>query len=190
MKWPQIITVLLGVLAVAFAVRLRQTQTAAAPPAPALATIPHDIGRPLAPSFDRPGVAGRQTGLLRIYVAVTPEAALETAEGATVRRLASVPILVTIENDTYQPLAGAAIGWVGAQMCSVRVTRAADDTREVEVLQTDLPLPARADWLSAERRNFTVDWPVRDTTPGTYRISVQLALPDQPLVEVSTRLME
>ncbi len=189
MKWPQIITVLLGVLAVAFAVRLRQTQTAAAPPAPTLATIPHDIGRPLASSFDRPGVAGRQTGLLRIDVAVTPEAALGTTEGGAARRLATVPVLVTIENDTYQPLAGSTIGWLGAQMCSVRVTRTSDDARDVEVFQADLPLPARADWLSAERRSFTVDWPVRDAPPGTYRISVQLALPDQPLVEIATRLL-
>lgn len=189
MKWPQIITVLLGVLAVAFAVRLRQTQTASAPPAPTLAAIPHDVGRPLAPSFDRPGVAGRQTGLLRITVAVTPEAALETSESGGARRLTSVPILVTIENDTYQPLAGSAIGWHGAQMCSVRVTRNSEDARDVEVFQTDLPLPTRPDWLSAERRSFTVDWPVRDATPGSYRISVQLALPDQPLVEISTRLL-
>jgi len=189
MKWPQIITVLLGVLAVAFAVRTRQAQTASAPPAPTSAPTPHEVGRPLAPAFDQPGVAGRQTGLLRIYIAVTPEAALGTAEVGAARRLASLPILITLENDTYQPLAGHAIGWLGAQLCSVRVTRASENARDVEVFQTDLPLPARADWLSAERRSFTVDWPVRDATPGSYRISVQLALPDQPLVEVGTRLL-
>ncbi len=189
MKWPQIITVLLGVLAVAFAVRSRRAQTTAAPPAPAVALPPHEVGQPLAPSFDRPGVAGRQTGLLRIYVAVTPESALEATEGTAARRLTSMPILITLENDTYQPLAGTAIGWLGAQMCSVRVTRAADNARDLEVFQTDLPLPARADWLSAERRSFTVDWPVRDAPPGSYRISVQLALPDQPQVEISTRLL-
>lgn len=189
MKWPQIITVLLGVLAVAFAVRLRHAQTASVPPAPAPALPPHEVGRPLAPSFDQPGVAGRQTGLLRIYVSVTPEAALESSESGAARRLASVPILITLENDTYQPLAGAALGWLGAQLCSVRVMRASTDARDVEVFQMDLPLPARADWLSAERRSFTVDWPVREATPGTYRIAVQLALPDQALVEINLRLL-
>ncbi len=189
MKWPQIVTVLLGVLAVAFAVHSRQAKTLPVAPAPSVASTPHDIGRPLAPAFDRPGVAARQTGLLRIYVSVTPEVVFDSTQDAMPRQLASVPILITLENDTYQPLAGRTIGWLGTQLCSVRVTRTSDAARDIEVFQTDLPLPARADWLSAERRSFTVDWPVRDAAPGAYRISVQLALPDQPLVEIGTRLL-
>ena len=64
---------------------------------------------------------------------------------------------------------------------------------EVEVFQTEVPLPSRADWLSAERRSFSVEWPMRDeagdVAAGQYRISVRLALPEEPAVEIYTRLM-
>lgn len=188
MKWPQILTVLLSVLAVALAVRSRKQQTAAAKspsssPPPAL-----DIGRPLPPSFDRPGIVSRQIGLLRVTVSVLPEVALETETGDATRRAEAVPILLTFENDTYQPLPASTIGWIGSQLCTVRVTRSTDD-RDLDVFQHEVPSLARADWLSAERRSVTIDWPLRDASPGSYRISVQLALPDQPALEIATRLL-
>jgi hypothetical protein len=181
MKWPQILVVLLGVIAVAFAVRSRKAETAAAS-APAAAAF--DVGRPLPLATERPGVVGRQIGLLRVTVAAAPEITLGVAPSGG--EIESVPILVVLENDTYQPLASASLGWVGKYLCSVRITRRADDT---EVFQSDVPLPTRLDWLSAERRQFVVDWPVQDVPPGSYRISVQLGLPDQPVVEVATRVL-
>ena len=189
MKWPQILTVLLGVVAVALAVRSRNARTeSTAAPAPVAASAV-DIGRPLPPSFDRPGVVSRQIGLLRVSVAAAPEIPLETPADRTTRRTEAAPILVALENETYQPLTGAALGWQGTQLCTVRVARQTDDAREIEVFQNEVPLPVRTDWLSAERRNFSVDWPVRDVTPGTYKISVQLALPEQPTLELLTRVL-
>ena len=188
MKWPQILTVLLGVIAVALAVRSHNVRTDSAA-APALAAAAFDIGRPLPPSFDRPGVVSRQIGLLRVSVAVAPEIPLETPGDRTTFRTEAAPILVALENETYQPLTGAALGWQGAQLCTVRITRQTDDAREIEVFQSEVPLPTRADWLSAERRSFPVDWPVRDVAPGAYRISVHLALPEQPTLELVTRVL-
>jgi hypothetical protein len=53
-------------------------------------------------------------------------------------------------------------------------------------------MPTRADWLSAERRSFVVDWPLQEDAsglaPGQYKVSIQLALPDEPTVELYTRL--
>ena len=189
MKWPQMIFVLVGVIVVALAVRARRaTDSAAAAvaatPVPALP----DIGRPLPPSFDRPGVVSRQIGLLRVYLAVVPEIVREKAPQMPLIT-DTVPILLVLENDTYQPLAGTALGWLGGQLAAVTVYRVGAGGRDEEVFQTDLPLPARADWLSAERRNFTVDWPLPAGTSGHYRITVQLALPDQPTLEIALRVL-
>ncbi len=189
MKWPQIIVVLAGVVAVALAVRSRRAADSASTFAStALATAKPDIGRPLPPSFDQPGVVSRQIGLMRVYLAVAPEITAE-APLKTGMPAATEPILLVLENDTYQPLAGAAIGWLGAQVGSVTVTHLADGGQATDEFQAEIPLPARADWLSAERRSFTVDWPLRAVAPGRYRITVQLALPDQPALEIATRVL-
>ncbi len=181
MKWPQMILVLVGIVAVALAVRSRRAADSTAATAAAPVLVRPDIGRPLPPSFDRPGVVSRQIGLMRVYLAVVPE--------VTGADPANVPILLVLENDTYQPLAGTALGWLGGQLAAVTVFRVGAGGRDEEVFQTDLPLPTRADWLSAERRNFTVDWPLRTGAPGHYRITVQLALPDQPTLEIALRVL-
>ncbi len=185
MKWPQMILVLVGLIAVALAVRSRRAADSAAVTAAAPVPAQLDIGRSLPPSFDQPGVVSRQIGLMRIYLAVVPEITRETGSETG----AIVPILLVLENDTYQPLAGAGLGWLGGQLAAVTVLRVGAGGRDEEVFQTDLPLPARADWLSAERRNFTVDWPLRTGAPGLYRITVQLALPDQPTLEIALRVL-
>ena len=189
MKWPQILIVLVSLFAVALAVRSRRAADSAAASA---ATVPAitapDIGRPLPPSFDRPGVVSRQIGLMRVYLSVVPEVTVETVfEGAATGT--TVPILLVLENDTYQPLAGSAIGWLGGQLGTLSVFRVGVGGRDEEVFQAEVSLPARADWLSAERRNFTVDWPLRAGAPGHYRVTVQLAFPDQPMLEIATRVL-
>lgn len=188
MKWPQLVAVLLSVLAVAFAVRSRQQRTAAAASTTSAPAPTSDLGRAFPPSFERPGLVSRQIGLLRVYVTVLAEIPLAPPADGSARRVDTVPILLTFENDTYQPLAASSMGWLDGQMGIVRVTRTGDE-REVDVFQHEVPSPARADWLSAERRSVTVDWPVRDATPGTYRITLQLALPEQPPLEITTRLL-
>jgi hypothetical protein len=192
-KWPQIITVLLGIVAVAIAVRLRPEKSAAAPKPIAKAPPAVATGRILPPSYDQPGVASRLFGLLRTYVAVAEEVRLEPSADAPGVRVTSLPILIVFENETYRPLPAADVGWVGKSLCTVRVVRVPENGGELEVFQTEVPLPARADWLSAERRSVSVDWPLHDdageVATGLYKVSVRLALPDEPAVEIYTRLL-
>ncbi len=189
MKWPQVVAVLLGLVAVIIAVQRHPEKPAPVPPAPTKAPAPPPTARILSPSTEQPGVVSRLVGLIRAYVAVPEEVRLEPAEG----RIAHVPILIVIENESYRPLPAADAGWLGGALCTVRVLRVPERGAETEVFQTEVPLPSRTDWLSAERRNFTVDWPTRPGTEnvsaGQYRISVRLALPDEPAVEIYTRLL-
>lgn len=191
MKWPQVIAVLLGVLAVALAVRLRENQQrAAAATAPVTLAVPPDPRRALPPSFERPELVSRQIGLLRAYVALAPEIPpATTAAGAEApRRVEAAPLLVVLENETYLPLKGTALGWTGPHLCLVRITRETTDAAESEIFLGEIPLPGRTDWLSAERRSFTLDWPLAGLEPGEYRIAVQLMLPDLPVIELRRRV--
>jgi hypothetical protein len=191
MKWPQIVFVLLGVASVAIAVRLRPEKPVA--PSKPHAKAPPAIvtGRILSPSTEEPGVTSRLIGLLRTYVAVAEEVRLDFSADAPGARVASLPILIVFENETYRPLPAADVGWVGKSLCTVRVARMPDAGGEIEVFQTEVPLPTRADFLSAERRSVSVDWPLRDgeVASGRYKVSVRLALPDEPAVEIYTRLL-
>jgi hypothetical protein len=191
-KWPQIVAVLLGVVAVAIAVRRHPEKPAPAPqvvtpPAPATPT-----NRILSPSTEQPGVVSRLIGLTRTYVALPEEVRLEPVD-ATAQRVVSVPIHIVIENESYRPLPAADAGWLGNSLCTVRVMRVPERGSEVEVFQREVPLPSRADWLSAERRSFSVDWPMQNGTEnvsaGLYRVTIRLALPDEPAVEIYTRVL-
>jgi hypothetical protein len=193
MKRSQIISVLLGMAAVALAVRYRGEKPPTAH-SPALAPAPVvETGRPLPPSFVRPGMVSRLVGVMRTYVAMAEEISFDPSPYESGDRAVSIPILIVLENETYRPLMAADMGWIGKSLCSVRVVRVSDNGGEVEVFQTEVPLPPRADWLSAERRSVTVDWPLRDSASevvaGRYRVSVQLSLPFDPVVEIYTRLM-
>lgn len=189
MKWPQIVVVVLGLTAVAIAVRRHPEKI---PPAPSAAPTPKPVAptsRILSPSTEQPGVVSRLVGLIRTYVAIPEEIHLESAEG----RVTHVPIHIVIENESYRPLPATDAGWLGNALCTVRVTRMPERGSEVEVFQTEVPLPSRADWLSAERRSFAVDWPVNHgaepVSAGLYRVSIRLALPDEPAVEIYTRVL-
>jgi hypothetical protein len=193
MKWPQIIVVLVGIISVAIAVRFRPEKPTAAPKP--VREIPPAVvtGGILPPSVEQPGVASRLVGLLRTYVAVADEIRLEPSVDAPAARVVSIPILIVFENETYRPLTAEAIGWLGKSLCTVRVARLPEAGGEIEVFQTEVPLPARADWLSAERRSIAVDWPLRESAgesaTGDYKVSVRLTLPDEPAIEIYTRLL-
>lgn len=193
MKWPQIIVVIIGLVSVAIAVRLRPEKPVA--PLPPSTTPPPSIatGLILPPAIERPGVTSRLFGLLRTYVALAEEIHLEPSAEEAVARTARIPILIVLENETYRPLTAAAAGWTGQSLGSVRVARMQEDGSELEVFQTEVPMPPRADWLSAERRNVVVDWPLRESaspiTPGQYKVTVRLDLPDEPAVDIYTRLL-
>ena len=189
MKWPQVIAILLGLVAVIVAVRRHPEKAAPVPPAPKAAVPASPTSRILSPSTEHPGVVSRLVGLLRTYVAIPEEIRLDPAEG----RIAHVPVHIVIENESYRPLPAADAGWLGNALCTVRIARVPERGNEVEVFQTEVPLPSRPDWLSAERRSFSVDWPMNSgteaVTAGLYRISIRLALPDEPAVEIYTRLL-
>lgn len=193
MKWPQIIVVVIGIIGVAIAVRLRPEKPVAPPPASAIPPPAIVTGLILPPAIERPGVASRLFGLLRTYVALAEEIHLEPSADEPAARITRIPILIALENETYRPLTAAAAGWIGQSLCTVRVVRLRDDGGEVEVFHTDVPMPPRSDWLSAERRNVMVDWPLLDgtspVTPGQYKITVRLGLPEEPAVEIYTRLL-
>ena len=63
-------------------------------------------------------------------------------EAAPAARVVSIPILIVFENETYRPLTADAIGWVGKALCTVRVARIPNAGGEIEVFQTEVPLPA------------------------------------------------
>jgi hypothetical protein len=109
-------------------------------------------------------------------------------------RVASIPILIVFENETYRPLTATAVGWIGNSLCTVRIARMPDGGGEVEIFQTEVPMPTRLDWLSAERRSISVNWPLHEAgseavVAGRYKIAVRLGLPDQPEIEIYTRLL-
>ena len=189
MKWPQVVAVLLGLAAVIIAVRRHPEKSVPVPPVVTKPAPAAPTSRILSPSTEQPGVVSRLVGLIRTYVAIPEEVRLEPAEG----RVAHVPIHIVIENESYRPLPATDAGWLGNALCTVRVLRVPERGGEVEVFQTELPLPSRADWLSAERRSFTVDWPMQPDTgnvsAGLYRVTIRLALPDEPAVEIYTRLL-
>lgn len=192
MKRPQIVAVVLGIVAVIIAVRRHPEKPApvprvVAPPTPAAPT-----SRILSPSTAQPGVASRLVGLMRTYVAIPEEVRIDPAD-ATAERVVSIPIHIVIENESYRPLPAADAGWIGNSLCIVQIMRVPERGREVEVFQSEVALPSRVDWLSAERRSFSVDWPMQNgsevASAGLYRISIRLALPDEPAVEIYTRLL-
>ena len=213
MKAPRMIWIFACLAVMAASWRLHAARTSApdrSTPVPAS----YDRGPALPPVLRQPGLVSQCFGPLRVYLAVTPEVTLEGKANDEVRspyfgnpnsafptsytvvkpatrewtvRAESLPILVVLENDTYRPLRLEQLNWSGENLCTVRVVRRQDSGDE-EVYTQDVPLPARGDWWSAERRSVEVNWPLRDATPGDYQVSVKLPCKEQPVVEIATRL--
>jgi len=213
MKISQIIWVFACLAVVAVSWRLRAARLAA-PDRAASAAALEDRGPVLPPVLQQPGLVSRCFGPLRVYLAVAPEVTLETKANDEVRspvfgnpnsafptssvvvkpatrewsvRAESLPILIVLENDTYQPLRLEQLNWSGKDLYTVRVVRRQDSGDE-EVYTQDVPLPERGDWWSAERRCVEVNWPLRDAPPGDYRVFVKLSFGEHPTVEIATHL--
>ncbi len=172
-----------------------------------------EVRLPLA--VDRPGLSGRRVGPLRIHLTVPPEVQLETRTSDEVRspvfdinksafpvswqivkpatrewtvRVATVPILVVLENDSYQPLGGDTLGWRGPHLCSVRVERLGEGGSE-EVFRKDVPIPEGGfRLLPAERRSVGIDWPLDNVSTGSYKVIVEFPIGEHPVIGVCTRL--
>ena len=169
----------------------------------------------LPPVVSRPGIAGQRIGPLRIHLAVPPEVQLETRTNdevstpvfdiqksafpvswTTVRpatkewtvRAAMIPILVVLENDSYQPISGDSLGWKGSHLCSVRAERLGEGGNK-EVFRMDVPIPDGGFRLTAaERRSIEINWPISDAPAGDYKVFVELPFGEHPVIEIPTRL--
>jgi len=213
MKMSRIIWVLSCLAVMTVSWRLRAARLAA-PDRAASAAALYDREPALPPVLQQPGLVSQCFGPLRVYLAVAPEVTLERKANDEVRspvfgnrnsavpssevvvkpatrewsvRAESLPILVVLENDTYQSLRPEQLNWSGEDLCVVRVVRRQEGGGE-EVYTQKVPLPERGEWWSAERRSVEVNWPLRDAGPGDYRVSVQLPFGEHPVVEIATHL--
>ena len=157
---------------------------------PALNRVRHlgalDIHKeePLPLTFNHDGIAGQRIGPLRIYLAVPPEVQLEQRA-----RAATVPILIVLENDTYQPLSSDNLDWRGPNLFSVRVVRLGEGQNE-EVYRTEVPVPNGGfRLLSTERRSITINWPLENVAAGDYKVSIEFPVGKRPAMETGTRLL-
>ncbi len=122
--------------------------------------------------IDQESLVGRRVGPMRFYLAVQNETPLKKNDG---QPLEKVPILVVIENDTYQTQ-----NWPeGAsksedELFSVTVWSESDQKPPTSFTYHQKVGEANT-WAPSERRSFTVPWYVHSPLAGWYLISVKLA---------------
>lgn len=146
---------------------------------------------PLPDSFEAAGLVSRRNGPLRIYVAVPREISLSRSSGAqsgqAEQTLASVPIAVVIENDSYKKVdTSGDLSLSGDALFTLTINRDGPDGPEVfnhREPQADLTA-----WQPAERKTFTVSWPATSISPGDYVISLSPAFGTQPAVQIRTTI--
>lgn len=146
---------------------------------------------PLPDFFESPGLVSRKDGPVRMYLTIAPDIALsKRASGAPLapdQVLTNVPILVVLENDTYQTLDAANdLQLTGGDLFTLAITGAGTDPEAVfsySEAQAEL-----SGWRPAERKTFTVLWPTTTTAPGTYLISVRPAFGKQETLQIHTTL--
>jgi hypothetical protein len=122
---------------------------------------------PLPATYEKPGLASRRFGAMRVYVSAAPEIPVRGAtQGGT---LDAVPLLVVLENDSYREVdARRDLGLDGAELFSIevrnpssavvfRVTQSAEDVV----------------WAPAERKTFNLRWPAYSPVPGQYVIALK-----------------
>jgi hypothetical protein len=126
-----------------------------------------------------PGIAGRRCGALRVFVAVPPQ--------IPAGRAAVVPIRIALDNDTYGWLAADALMLEAGQLFSVAVKGPENDAA---IWQGDGPKERPSGWRAAERKEFTIDWPIASTghAPGRYAIELTLGFGARERVVAYTRV--
>ena len=144
---------------------------------------------PLPDSFISPGLVSRRDGHLRIYVAAPPEISLskDVAEGSgqTPQRLASIPIAVVLENDTYKKVDAANdLALSGDALFTLTISREGPDGGEV--FSYSEPQAELNEWQPAERKTFTATWPATSLIPGVYLISLRPSFGAQETVQIRT----
>lgn len=142
---------------------------------------------PLPDSLEKPGLVSRRFDPMRLYVSVAPEIALRrTSGGADSSKdetLDIVPVLIVLENDSYQEVdARRDLKLGGEELFNVSVTHSA-----LGIVFRHKEPAADTVWGPAERKTFKVPWPA-DSLPGECVISVQLAFGGSEEVQIRTRL--
>ncbi len=145
---------------------------------------------PLPDSFESAGLVSRRYGSLRIYLAVPREISLtrndREGSGQTSKTLASIPIAVVIENDTYKK-ADLAADPSGDDLFTLTVSREGEEGAEV-FSHREPRAPESSEWRPAERKTFTVSWPATNINPGVYSISLRPAFGTQETVQIRTAI--
>lgn len=145
---------------------------------------------PLPEFFESPGLVSRRAEPLRLYVAVARAIALQQEPGdpqAAGQKLTSVPMVVVLENDTYQKVNfDSALAPAGEDLFTLVVTR--EGANSAEVFNYREPRAGLSGWEPAERKTFTVSWPTAATGPGTYMVTVTPAFGKQEPLKIRTTL--
>jgi len=146
---------------------------------------------PLPEFFESPGLVSRRAEPLRLYVAVARTISLAQPDPdkfqVTAQKLTSVPIVVVLENDTYQKVNfDSALAPAGPDLFTLVVTR--EGANSAEVFTYREPRADLSGWEPAERKTFTVSWPTLATGPGTYLVTVTPAFGKQDPLKIRTTL--
>lgn len=144
-------------------------------------TFDHNV---LPDYLEKPGLASRKFGSLRVYVAVERE--IEAKKNN--QYLGSVPIMVILENDSYKRLDPSNdLGLTGNVLFNVRVTSERQGKKLVALNQPQYRTELSG-WEPAERKKFIVNWPISPKTSGDFTITVELAFGSRYKVETHTRI--
>ena len=146
---------------------------------------------PLPEFFESPGLVSRRAEPLRLYVAVAREISLSQLNPGSPQesgqRLTRVPIVVVLENDTYQKVDfDSALAPTGQNLFTLAINREGPNSEEVfnyRELRAEL-----SGWEPAERKSFTVSWPIVAASPGNYLVTVTPAFGKQEPLKIHTTL--
>ena len=146
---------------------------------------------PLPDYFESPGLVSRRAAPLRLYVAVASEIPLQKRVSGNTQApgeiLASVPILVVLENDTYKKVNfDSELAPAGEDLFTLAITPV--DPGAQEIFTYTEPRAELSEWQPAERKTFTVSWPTSGVAPGTYLVSVKPVFGKQETLRIRTTL--
>jgi hypothetical protein len=134
---------------------------------------------PLPDYVEAPNLVSQRIGRLRLYVAVPNEIALYQA-GSNLP-LATVPIRVVLENETYKEL-DATKDFAGG-LFVVTVTR---EDGAAQIFNSEQTSEGLTHWGPAERKSFVLEWPIQDAVAGHYVISVTPGFGERTPVRIRT----
>ncbi|MBC8029773.1 MAG: hypothetical protein H7Z16_06650 [Pyrinomonadaceae bacterium] len=189
-----VVVLLVGGLAAAGGFIFYRSRAVTVAPPVEVSTQPTEVlpggPTPLPDSFESPGLVSRREGPLRIYVALPREISLSRHgenSGQQDQTLASVPIVVVLENDTYKKVDAAGdLSLTGDALFTLTITRDAPDGPEV--FSHSEPRAEVSTWQPAERKTFTASWPAASISPGAYLVSVRPAFGTRQTLQIRTSI--